>query len=83
MKVSEYIKEKGILKISELCNWDIADIKYHLLRETDIEANSQLSRIMKDFKNFFNEKTKHIRNNYRIKEIKEKLERNDYDITNN
>lgn len=75
MKISEYIKTNGILKICEKCNYDIRDIRLNLLRETDASEkdDSQLSRVLKDFKNFINDKVKQVRDNHRIEEIKRKL----------
>lgn len=75
MKISEYIKQNGILKICEKCNYDIRDIRLNLLRETDLSEkdDSQKSRALKEFKDFIKDKTKHIRDNHRIKEIKRKL----------
>ena len=75
MKISENIKQNGILKICEKCNYDIRDIRLNLLRETDLSEkdDSQKSRALKEFKDFIKDKTKHIRDNHRIKEIKRKL----------
>ena len=45
MKISEYIKQNGILKICEKCNYDIRDIRLNLLRETDLSDLKTLLRI--------------------------------------
>ena len=54
MKISEYIKQNGILKICEKCNYDIRDIRLNLLRATDLSEkdDSQKSRALKEFKDF-------------------------------
>ena len=52
MKMQAYLKQLGMLKLCELCNWDLADIRLHLYRETDIDKGTQLSRAMAEFKSF-------------------------------
>ena len=74
MKTSSYITEQGMYKIAERCNWDLRDIKLHLLRETDIEKGTQLSRVMRKFKDLINNQTETVRISPRILEIKKKLE---------
>lgn len=73
MKVQDYIRENGYQKICEKCNWDLADIKNHLLRETCIEIGSQLSREMAKFKKFIYKVTQKARVSPRIEEIIRKL----------
>ena len=48
MKIIDYIKQMGRIKISEICNWDLADIRNRLIRVTNIR-DGQISRVMKKF----------------------------------
>ncbi len=73
MKVQDYIRENGYQKICEKCNWDLTDIKNHLLRETCIEIGPQLSREMAKLKKFLYKATQKARVSHRIEEIINKL----------
>ena len=72
MKFDEYLKNKGRIKISELCNWDLNDIRHHLYRITNI-SGSRLSNAMKPFKALVTEKTEIYRKDPLLIEIIEKL----------
>lgn len=72
MKISDYIKKMGLVKICELCNWDLFDIKKHLSRNAE-GSDSQFSREMQKFKALFLEKTEIYRNDPKIEEIIRKL----------
>lgn len=73
MKLQDYIKENGYYQICHKCNWDLADIKNNLIRETGIEPGPQLSREMSKFKKFIYKQTQKVRDSSRIEEIRVKL----------
>lgn len=73
MKLQDYIKENGYRQICDKCNWDLADIKNNLIRETGIEPSPQLSREMKKFKKFIYQQTQKVKGSHRIEEIRVKL----------
>lgn len=50
MKISEYEKLKGRLQILEDCNFDLKDVRQHLIRECNIEKGYDLSKIMRKYK---------------------------------
>lgn len=78
IKIADFTKYYGKLKICESCNWDIADIKLLHARECEIKNPNQLSNIVKEYKTF-------IRNfsgerlSKRILEFQRKLRLNSYD----
>ena len=72
MKAHDYIKKMGRVKIAEICNWDLEDIRLHLKRETDV-TESQISREMQEFYTLFNQKTEIYRTDPRIEELISKL----------
>lgn len=73
MKLQDYIKENGYHHICDKCNWDLADIKNNLLRETCVTLGPQLSREMAKFKKYIYQQTQEARNSKRIEEIRVKL----------
>ena len=72
MKLDEYLKKMGRIKISEDCNWDLNDIRHNISRIANI-AGSRLSNAMKPFKALFAEKTEIYRKDPLLIEIIEKL----------
>ena len=72
MKLDEYLKKMGRIKISEYCNWDLNDIRHNIFRITNI-TGSRLSNAMKPFKDLFQEKTEIYIEDPLLTEIIEKL----------
>jgi len=72
-KFDEYCKQKGIQKISEECSHDLKDIRLNIIRESDYGSETNLSRIMKKFKQFVISLGADLRADDRILEIKRKL----------
>jgi len=78
IKIADFTKYYGRLKICESCNWDIADIRLLHARECEIKNPNQLSNIVKEYKTFirnFNNE----RFSDRILEFQRKLRLNSYD----
>lgn len=72
-KFDDYCKQKGIQKISEECSHDLKDIRLRIIREADYGSETNLSRIMKKFKQFVISLSADLRADDRISEIKRKL----------
>ena len=51
MKISKLINYYGNLKILEICNFDLKDVREHLIRECNLSKNYDLSKVMKKIKN--------------------------------
>ena len=72
MKPSEFLKRLGIRKLCEECNWDARDIRLHLKRECEISPKN-MSRVMRQIKNFLYEHVAETTDNTRLKEFLTKL----------
>lgn len=77
-KIDEVTKEKGMLKICEICNWDVADIGLFYERESNYKNKNQISRLKSEYKQFIKDFNKVIKDNPRMLEIQAKL-RGNYD----
>ncbi len=77
-KIDEVTKEKGMLKICEICNWDVADISLFYERESSYKNKNQISRLKSEYKQFIKDFNKVIKDNPRMLEIQAKL-RGNYD----
>jgi len=78
IKIADFTKYYGKLKICESCNWDIADIKLLYIRECEIKNPNQLSNIVKEYKIFIRNYSGERFSN-RILEFQRKLRTNSYD----
>lgn len=56
MKVSHYIKHKGLLAILSECNYNLQNVRQHLCRECGLPNGYDLSRILKSFENYLRNK---------------------------
>lgn len=74
MKISEYIKYMGLIKICEICNWDLKEIRLLLMRKTQIR-DGQISREMKNFKTIFDQKNEIYKQDPKLTEIINKLKK--------
>ena len=74
----EFIKYHGMLKICELCNWDIADIRLVYKRECCYQYPNQLSMKMAEYKKFIKNFNAELLQSKRMLEIQAKL-RGNYD----
>ena len=72
MTIGKYIKKMGLIKISELCNWDLKDIRHYIIRVTNI-CDGRLSVVLKQFKSLFIEKTEIYKKDPLLVEIITKL----------
>lgn len=72
MKVSEYTHKMGMLKICEICNFDIAEIRNRYKRECNI-IGTQLSREIAKYKIFIKTCISIPKISKRIMEIRNKL----------
>ena len=77
-KIDEVTKEKGMLKICEICNWDVADIGLFYERESSYKNKNQISRLKSEYKQFIKDFNKVIKDSPRMLEIQAKL-RGNYD----
>lgn len=77
-KIDEVTKEKGMLKICEFCNWDVADIGLFYERESSYKNKNQISRLKSEYKQFIKDFNKVIKDSPRMLEIQAKL-RGNYD----
>lgn len=73
MKPHELTKRFGMLKICDICNWDLADIRRFYMRNSEIIISTQLSRLTRMYRDFINEGIKTIRYGKYIRELKAKL----------
>ena len=80
MKISfdDLINNMGTLKILELVNWDLKDVKPFLIRETGADASKEsvknrLCKIYKKFKLFVQNYVPNPNESTRIQELKSKL----------
>ena len=73
MKIFSYEKLVGRLKILEMCNYSLIDVRQHLKRECQLKSNYDLSKYMKIYKQLLEEKTQPSRKSELCKEILNKL----------
>ena len=78
MTFGKYIKKMGLIKICELCNWDLRDIRLHLIRIVHIR-DARLTTVMKQFRDLFKEKTEVYKKDPKLIEIIKKLKGEEYD----
>ncbi len=73
MKISEYIKYKGMQKILEECSNDLTDVKHHLMRECGLKKGYDLSKYMVEFKEILETSAKQANGSARMQEFLSKL----------
>ena len=56
MKVSHYIKHKGMLTILSECNYNLQNVRQHLRRECELPDGYDLSRSLKSFEDYLRNK---------------------------
>ena len=79
MKISEYLKSKAIEKICEENSCDLKTIKLSIMSDCNLSKGFDLSRCMKQFKNFIAETMDNTADKERMKELMQKLYgENDY-----
>lgn len=76
MKISHYIKHKGIFTILRECNYNLENVRGHLIRECDLPKGYDLSRVLKSFENYMRNKSVQPLQKTLLKEIKIKLKEN-------
>ncbi|MBD5401298.1 hypothetical protein HDR58_00655 [bacterium] len=54
MKISTYIKLRGIQAILDECSSDLKAVRQHIFRQCDLEKKADISKTMKQFKNYLN-----------------------------
>ena len=64
----------GLIKICEICNWDLKEIRLLLMRKTQIR-DGQISREMKNFKTIFDQKNEIYKQDPKLTEIINKLKK--------
>ena len=79
MKASKYIKYRGINAILVECNYNLRNVRNHLLRETDITSD-KTSRILREFKELLVQKTQTSVKQELIDEITRKIMKKDLQI---
>ncbi len=57
MKISTYIKLRGIQAILDDCNSDLKAVKQHLFRKCNLEEGADISKTMKFFKDYLSKQT--------------------------
>ena len=72
MSIVNYIKRMGLIKIAEVCNWDLMDIRLHLIRNARVK-DSKLSNSLKWFEALFEEKAEIYKKDPLLLEVIEKL----------
>lgn len=79
MKIIELIKFKGMQKILEECNYDLADVKLYLARECKLKKGYDLSKYMVSFKDVMTTSTTNAKKSERMQEFLGKLGVLEYD----
>ena len=73
MKISEYLKSKAIEKICEENSYDLKAIRLSIMSDCNLPNGFDLSRCMKQFKNFIAETMDKTADKIRMKELMRKL----------
>ena len=78
MKPSEFLKRLGMQKLCEGCNWDVRDVRLSLKRECEISPKN-VSRVMRQIKDFVKEQVAEMAHSSRITEFMNKLKGEKYE----
>lgn len=76
MKVSHYIKHKGMLTILSECNYNLQNVRQHLRRECELPDGYDLSRSLKSFEDYLRNKPVEALKQTLLQEIAIKLREN-------